>query len=77
VPGLRGLRVQRVARSLAGEADLVLVAALEFADRPSFDAALASEEMRAAARNLRQIAPSLATLLVTEDAPELLPEGWR
>ena len=31
----------------------------------------ASDAMRAAGRNLREIAPGLATLLVLEDAPEL------
>ena len=32
---------------------------------------LASDAMRAAGRNLREIAPGLATLLVLEDAPEM------
>ena len=70
-PGLRDTRVQRVAGALGGETDLVLVTAMDFDDRPALDAGLASEPMRAAGRNLREIAPGLATFLVVEDAPEL------
>jgi uncharacterized protein (TIGR02118 family) len=69
-PGLRSTRVQRVRGSLAGETDLVLVTAMEFDDRESLDAGLASDTMRAAGRNLREIAPGLATFLVLEEAPE-------
>ena len=65
-PGLRSTRVQRVEGALGGETDLVL---MEFDDRAALDAGLASDAMRAAGRNLREIAPGLATLLVLEDAP--------
>ena len=44
---------------------------MEFDDRASLDAGLASDAMRAAGRNLREIAPGLATLLVLEDADDL------
>ncbi|HET7168527.1 MAG TPA: EthD family reductase [Candidatus Limnocylindrales bacterium] len=67
-PGLRGTRVQRVSGALGGETDLVMITAMEFDDRASLDAGLASDAMRAAGRNLREIAPGLATLLVLEDA---------
>lgn len=76
-PGLRSLRVHRVAQGLGAPTDLVLVAAMEFDDRAALDAALASDAMRAAGRNLREIAPGLATLLVLESAEELVPDGWR
>jgi uncharacterized protein (TIGR02118 family) len=69
-PGLRSTRVSRVAGALGGETDLVLITAMEFDDRASLDAGLASDAMRAAGRNLREIGPGLATLLVLEDAPE-------
>lgn len=69
-PGLRETRVQRVAEALGGETELVLVTSMTFDDRAALDAGLASEAMRAAGRNLREIAPGLATLLVLEDAPE-------
>ena len=40
---------------------------MEFDDRAALDAGLASDAMRQAGRNLREIAPGLATLLVLED----------
>ncbi len=70
-PGLRSTRVQRVAAALGGETDLVLITAMEFDDRAALDAGLASDAMRAAGRNLREIAPGLPTLLVLEDAADL------
>lgn len=76
-PGLRSIRLQRVSEALGATTDLLLVAAMEFDDRAALDAGLASDAMRAAGRNLRTIAPGLATLLVVEDAPELVPAAWR
>jgi uncharacterized protein (TIGR02118 family) len=70
-PGLRETSVHRVVEALGGETDLGLVTAMRFDDRESLDAGLASEPMRAAGRNLREIAPGLATFLVVEEAPEL------
>ena len=72
-PGLRATEVRRVSGALGGETDLVLVTAMQFDDRAALDAGLASDAMRAAGRNLREIAPGLATLLVLEDAPDLWP----
>ena len=72
-PGLRSTEVRRVTDALGGETDLVMVTAMQFADRAALDAGLASDPMRAAGRNLREIAPGLATLLVLEDADDLLP----
>jgi hypothetical protein len=63
--------VQRVVGALGGETDLVLVTAMEFDDRAALDSGLASDAMRAAGRNLREIAPGLATLLVLEEAGDL------
>ena len=71
-PGLRDdAGPARVASALGGETDLILVTTMRFDDRAALDAGLASDAMRAAGRNLREIAPGLATLLVLEDAPEL------
>jgi uncharacterized protein (TIGR02118 family) len=70
-PGLRGTRVRRVSGAIGGETDLVLLTTMDFDDRAALDAGLASDEMRAAGRNLREIAPGLATLLVLDDAPDL------
>ena len=70
-PGLRSTRVQRVSQALGTETDVVLITAMDFDDRAAMDAGLASDAMRAAGRNLREIGPGLATLLVLEDAPDL------
>lgn len=71
-PGLRSTHVQRVTGALGGETDLVLVTAMAFDDRAALDEGLTSDAMRAAGRNLREIAPGLATLLVLEDADDLM-----
>jgi uncharacterized protein (TIGR02118 family) len=76
-PGLRSIRCDRVVQGLGGPTDLALVTAMGFDDRAALDAGLASDAMRAAGRNLREIAPGLATLLVLESAEELVPDGWR
>jgi uncharacterized protein (TIGR02118 family) len=71
-PGLHGVRVQRVITALGGETDLILATSIEFDDRAALDIGLASDAMRVAGRNLREIAPGLATLLVLEDDPDLI-----
>ncbi len=74
VPGLRRIHAQRVTRALT-ESDLFLVTAMEFEDRAALDAGLASDEMRAAARSLRDIGgTAISTLLIVEDAPDVVPE---
>ena len=73
-PGLRSLHVARVTEAW-GLSDLCLVARMVFDDRPSLDAAVTSDPMRAAARNLRQIAPGLGTLIVLEPDEEMDPTG--
>ena len=70
-PGLRATRVQRVDQALGGETDLVLITAMDFDDRAALDVGLASDAMRQAGRNLREIAPGLSTLLVLEDPASL------
>lgn len=67
-PGLLSTKVHRVQEALGGETDLAYVTAMEFHDRAAMDAGLASDPMRVAGRNLREIAPGLATFLVLEDA---------
>lgn len=69
-PGLRETQVRRVTEALGGETDLILVTSMRFDDRAALDAGLASDAMRAAGRNLREIGPGLATLVVLEDMPE-------
>ncbi len=69
VPGLRSTSVHRVAQAYT-ESDLVLVTEMVFDDRAALDAAMASEEMRAAGRNLREIGPGFLTLLALEPDPD-------
>ena len=67
-PGLRSTTVQRVTTRLTGD-DIVLATAMTFDDRAALDAGLASDAMRAAGRNLRELIPGdRVTLLVLEDA---------
>lgn len=66
-PGLRATRVQLVQEALGSDTDLCVVTAMDFDDRAALDAGLASDPMRQAGRNLREIAPGLATFLVLED----------
>jgi len=49
----------------------VLITTMGFDDRAALDAGLTSDAMRAAGRNLREIAPGLATLLVLEEARDV------
>ncbi len=76
-PGLRALRVLRVAGALGAETDLAVITEMDFDDHAALDAGLASDAMRAAGRNLREIAPGLGTFLIAGSAAELVPDGWR
>jgi uncharacterized protein (TIGR02118 family) len=67
VPGLRSQHVQRVTQTMT-DSDLVLANHMTFDDREAVGEAMASDAMRAAGRNLREIAPDLLTLIVLEDA---------
>lgn len=71
VPGLRSVHVARIDRRLMGEHDLVLIARMIFDDRAALDAGLASDEMRAAGRNLREVAPEIVELFVAEPDAEM------
>ena len=74
-PGLRGVHARHVTDTLLGDREVFLITSMDFADRASLDLALASDEMRAASRNLREIAPGLTTLVILEDAPEPAAAG--
>jgi len=62
VPGLRSTDVEEVTQKYAGD-DIVVVTRMTFDDQAALDAAMASQEMRVAGRNLREIAPDMLTLL--------------
>jgi uncharacterized protein (TIGR02118 family) len=65
VPGLRTIRVERIAHAYS-ETDLIMIAELIFDTRADLDAGMASDEMRAAGRNLRDIAPGMSTVVLLE-----------
>jgi uncharacterized protein (TIGR02118 family) len=71
-PGLRSVEVQRVAQALT-ESDLVMVTLMAFDDRAALDESLRSDAMRDAGRNLREIGPGLAMLLVLEPDGSMEP----
>jgi uncharacterized protein (TIGR02118 family) len=74
-PGLRRILADRVVGAVAGETDVVLMTRMEFDDRAALDEGLRSDAMRAAGRNLREIIDlRLTTLLVLEEAPDVVPE---
>jgi uncharacterized protein (TIGR02118 family) len=78
VPGLKTIRVARVRRALTPGADLALVARMAFGDSDTLREALSSPEMAAAAENLMAIGgDDLATMLVVEEAEDLIPEAFR
>ena len=62
VPGLRSTQVEEVTQKYAGD-DIVVVTRMTFDDQASLDSGMASQEMRAAGRNLREIAPEMLTLV--------------
>ena len=73
-PVLRSLHVARVTEAW-GQSDLEMVARMVFDDREALDAGLASDVMRAAGRNLRDIAPGLATTVIVEPDDEMEADG--
>jgi uncharacterized protein (TIGR02118 family) len=68
VPGLRSSVVEKVSGHYAGD-DIVIVTRMEFDDSLALQAGMASDEMRVAGRNLRDIAPGLLTLVALDEDP--------
>lgn len=66
-PHLRRAVINRVTGSPMGEAPYFLIAEMEFANRDDFDAAMKSDENRAAGRDLMSFAKDLVTLVVAEE----------
>jgi len=69
MPGLRRVEVSRSVGAPAGEPPYYLMAELYFDDRAALDAAMASEEGRAAAKNLMSFAGHLVRFLIAEVVP--------
>jgi len=66
VPGLERMEVTRKLKAFRGEPDYYLIAEMYFRDRESFDAAMASEENRAAGKDLMSFAREVVTMVYGE-----------
>jgi len=66
VPGLTRMEVTRNIQAFRGEPEYYLVAEMYFADKESFDAAMASEENRAAGKDLMSFARQYVTMFYGE-----------
>ena len=66
VPGLERMEVTRNLRAFRGEPEYYLVAEMYFRDQEAFDAAMASEENRAAGKDLMGFARDYVTMFYGE-----------
>jgi uncharacterized protein (TIGR02118 family) len=67
VPGLDRMTVTRNIQAFRGEAPYYLMAEMYFKDRETFDAAMASDENRAAGKDLMGFAREIVTLFYGEE----------
>tara|TARA_R110000782_G_scaffold78276_8_gene155538 strand:- start:202027 stop:202329 length:303 start_codon:yes stop_codon:yes gene_type:complete len=67
VPGLEKLVVNKVTGSPMGDPELFLIAEMHFPDRATFQVAMASEENKAAGKDLMSFAKGLVTILFVEE----------
>ena len=63
VPGLERMIVSRGLRSFGGDSPYYLIAEMHFADRDAFKAAMASDENKAAGKDVMSFAGSLVTMV--------------
>ncbi|HKP52404.1 MAG TPA: EthD family reductase [Chloroflexia bacterium] len=66
VPGLERMEVTRNLKAFRGEPEYYLIAEMYFRDQESFDAAMASEENRAAGKDLMSFAREVVTMVYGE-----------
>jgi len=66
IPGLQSLTVNRVTKHLMGDDRPYMIVVMAFADREAFDAAMASDENKAAGRDVMSFAKGLVSLMVSE-----------
>src|SRR5436190_16345522 len=66
VPGLVRMEVTRNIQAFRGDPEYYLVAEMYFADQSSFDAAMSSEENRAAGKDLMSFARPYVTMFYGE-----------
>jgi uncharacterized protein (TIGR02118 family) len=66
VPGLERMEVTRNLRAFRGEPEYYLIAEMYFRDKEAFDTAMASEENRAAGKDLMSFAREVVTMVYGE-----------
>jgi uncharacterized protein (TIGR02118 family) len=66
VPGLERMEVTRNLKAFRGEPDYYLIAEMYFRDKESFDAAMSSDENRAAGKDLMSFAREVVTMVYGE-----------
>ena len=66
VPGIERMEVTRNLKAFRGEPEYYLIAEMYFRDQASFDAAMASEENRAAGKDLMSFAREYVTMFYGE-----------
>jgi len=66
VPGLERMEVTRNLRAFRGKPEFYLIAEMYFRDKGAFDAAMASEENRAAGKDLMSFARDYVTMVYGE-----------
>lgn len=66
VPGLERMEVTRNLKAFRGEPEYYLMAEMYFRDQEAFDAAMASEENRAAGKDLMSFAREYVTMVYGE-----------
>ena len=66
VPGLERMEVTRNIQAFRGEPEYYLVAEMYFRDREAFDAAMSSDENRAAGKDLMSFAREYVTMFYGE-----------
>lgn len=68
VPGLERMEVTRNLKAFRGEPDYYLIAEMYWRDQAAFDAAMASDENRAAGKDLMSFAREYVTMVYGEVA---------
>ena len=67
VPGLQGIEVNKLTRTLVGYKAPHMIATMTFADKDALKAAMNSPEMKAAGENLDSFAKDMYTLCFAEE----------
>lgn len=66
IPGLQSVTVNRVTKHLMGDDQPYMIVEMAFGDRAAFDAAMASDENKAAGRDVMSFAKGLVSLMVSK-----------